>query len=344
MSTSVPNDYDRVAYPSMAHVQTFPEGLAIKGYLRGLEVAPPDRCRVLELGCGDGFNLVAMAFTHPGATYTGIDYSAEAIARGRRILGELGLWQIRLETADICQLEGLDPALGEFDYIMAHGVYSWVPAPVREALLATIGRLLAPHGVAFVSYLALPGAYLRELVRTIIRFHTQSTTDPVEKARQSRALLRLIGQGTTDTDLYTRLISAESAGIDEHTDEALFHDELSEESAPLLFTDFIAHAGRHRLQYLAEAEYLLPVSRALSDSARESLRPLDQSRVLLEQYLDFIEGRRFRQTLLCRPGLGAELKLERLDQLWVLCRATPTAIPASIIEEAPIELDRKSVV
>jgi SAM-dependent methyltransferase len=320
----------------MAHPQTFADCLSIKGFLRGLNVIPPDRCRVLELGCGDGFNLAAMAAIYPESSYTGIDYSAEAIERGRGFVAELGLKQIRLETADIRALDQLDPGLGQFDYIMAHGVYSWVPVEVRNALLAAIGRLLAPQGVAFVSYLALPGAHMRELVRTIIRFHTQATPNPTLQVEQSRSLLKLISTGTTLPNHYTQWVTDELALIENHAGEALFHDELSSVSAPLLFTEFIAHAGAHGLQFLSEAESLLPISRALTDEAREQLRPLEQNRVLLEQYLDFMEGRRFRQTLLCRPGLGEKLETGRLDQLWVSCRATPGNGPTGLADPTPI--------
>ena len=337
MNAPAATDYDRVAYPSMAHPQTFAEALAVKGLLRGLEVAPPDRARVLELGCGDGFNLAAMAVSRPGASYTGIDYAAEAIGRGRQMVGELGLNQIRLETADIRTLDRLEPQLGEFDYIVAHGVYSWVPADVREALLAAIGRRLAPQGVAFVSYLALPGAYQRELVRSMIRFHTRSEKDPHAQARQSKALLRLIAEGTHEPNHYTRWIAAELELIENHSEEALYHDELSAVSAPLLFTEFLAHAARHELQFLSEGEYLLPVGAALTESARAQLRPLEANRVLLEQYLDFVDGRRFRQTLLCRPGLGGELKTGRLDRLWVSFRAAPATNSSSLVEAAPLE-------
>ena len=331
------NDYDRVAYPTMAHSQTFAEALSIKGFLRGLNVARPERCRVLELGCGDGFNLAAMAAIHPESSYTGIDYSADTIARGRTFLAELGLKQIRLETADIRALDQLGSSLGEFDYIVAHGVYSWVPADVREALLAAIGRMLAPEGVAFVSYLALPGAYQREAVRSIIRFHTRGTPNPMDQVQQSRTVLNLIAKASLIPNHYTQWIATELAMIETHAGEALFHDELSSVSAPVLFTDFLGHAIHHGLHFLSEAECLVPVSRALSDEAREQLRPLENDRVLLEQYLDFLEGRRFRQTLLCRPGRGEKLDTARLDQLWVTCRALPSSQQTSLTDSAPLE-------
>lgn len=336
--TALPaNDYDAVAYPSMAHPQTFAENLAIKGLLRGLAVAPPDRCRVLELGCGDGFNLMAMAAAFPASQYVGLDYAADAIARGRAIAEELGFGQIRLEAADIRALDALAPALGEFDYIIAHGVYSWVPPDVRDALFTIVGRLLAPHGVAFVSYLALPGAHQRELVRTIIRYHTRAEADPTERARQSRAILRTIAKGTTEDNHYTRWISDELALIEQHSDSSLFHDELSAFSAPMLLTEFLGHAAPHGLQFLSEAEYLIPVGKLLTEDARKSLQPLEANRVLLEQYLDFLEGRRFRQTLLCRTELGRTLEHGNLDRLHVAWAATTKQPDAPLDAAEPLE-------
>ncbi|HWA24626.1 MAG TPA: methyltransferase regulatory domain-containing protein [Lacunisphaera sp.] len=325
------NDYDRVAYPSMAHPRTFAEGLAIRGFMRGLEVAPPDRCRVLELGCGDGFNLAAMAAVYPGSSYTGIDYSAQTVTRGRQMLADMGMAQIRLETADIRALDGLGFEPESFDYIIAHGVYSWVPADVRDALLAVIGRLLAPQGVAFVSYQALPGSYQREAIRSIIRYHTRGETNPEDQVAQSRAILRVIATGARVDNHYTRWIATELEEIEKRADEGLFHDELSAVSHPVLFTEFLAHAAGHGLQFLAEAEYLLPVAPGLTDEAKAKLKQLESNRVLMEQYLDFMEGRRFRQTLLCRPGLGMQLQTSRLDSLWLGCRAYLDAAPTGAI-------------
>ena len=94
-------------------------------------------CRVLEIGCGDGSNLIPMACHLPESRFAGVDLSAAAIAKGRRTIDDLGLANINLVAAD---LRDIGPDYGSFDYIIAHGVYSWVPAPVRDGLLAVCGR------------------------------------------------------------------------------------------------------------------------------------------------------------------------------------------------------------
>ena len=141
--------YDDVPYPSLAHVQTHPDRLATIAALFGLETAPVEKCRVLELGCGDGTNLVSMAYGLPNSEFIGIDAAGRAIAAGSEMTRDLSLHNVRLQQLNLMEFE----ADGErFDYIVAHGVYSWVPDPVRDRILAICSESLSPNGVAYVSY------------------------------------------------------------------------------------------------------------------------------------------------------------------------------------------------
>src|SRR4051794_31276297 len=158
--------YDEVRYRGQAFPQTHPDRLALLAALHGLEAADPDACGVLELGCGDGMNLVGMAAASPAMRVVGIDAAAAPLERGRMVADELGLGErVRLEAGGGRELGDL----GEFDYVIAHGLWSWVPPDVREALLAAMAGALAPAGVAFLSYIALPGGNLRLLGRDVAR-------------------------------------------------------------------------------------------------------------------------------------------------------------------------------
>jgi SAM-dependent methyltransferase len=134
--------------------QTHPDRLAAMARLFGMRPAPVTACRVLELGCGSGANLIPQAYYLPESRFTGIDMAAEPIAVARAMAGDLGLSNIDLRVAD---LRDLGTEVGEFDYIFAHGLYSWIPADVRDRLLAVCSERLAPQGVAFVSYNVYPG-------------------------------------------------------------------------------------------------------------------------------------------------------------------------------------------
>ena len=324
---------DSVAYPGLVHPQTHPTQLAPKARLFGLLPASPESCHVLELGCGDGTNLVAMAMAHPNSSYVGVDLSGAAIARGRAVVAESGVTSVRLIEGN---LTDIDASWGKFDYILAHGVYSWVPSAVRDAVLRVAGSLLAPDGVAFVSYLALPGAHLREMIRSITRFHTSATLDPEEKIHNAISVIGFLGRASTENSLYHQLLQNEFESLRHRDHGNLFHDELADISTPLFFRDFCAEANRYGLQFLTDAEYVEPPGFALTEEAIEVLKPLRENRLLYEQYLDLVHGRRFRQTLLCRAR--GELKLDRslMDTFFLACAADPVDAPEDLSGPEPL--------
>jgi predicted methyltransferase family protein/methyltransferase family protein/protein-lysine methyltransferase-like protein len=258
---------------------------------------------VLELGCGDGGNIVPMAVALPGARLLGIDSSERAIARGRELVQALGLPNVTLEVAAV---EELEPPRERFDYVIAHGVYSWVEDAVRDRLLALCRSVLSERGIAYVSYNALPGGRLSGALRDMLAFHTAGLDDPAERIAAARALLGLLAGSWTDEHEFGAVMRRQAERLLERSDATLFHDELAAVNHPVYFHEFAAHAARHGLQYLAEADFFEMQTGVLPDSvSAELLRVEDPLR--REQYLDFVKGRTFRQTLLCR----AELEVDR---------------------------------
>ncbi len=155
----------------------------------------------------------------------GIDSAATAIERGRALAASLDLTNVTLEPVAI---EDYEPAAGAFDYVIAHGVYSWVAPPLRDRLLALCGRALAPGGVAYVSYNALPGARIRQALRDMLRFHTAGLEDPRERAESARALLRFLVEGWPATREHTAALRHQAEQALERSDASLLHDELAE--------------------------------------------------------------------------------------------------------------------
>jgi SAM-dependent methyltransferase len=178
--------YDQVPYPSLAHVQTHPDRLATIAALFGLQTAPVERCRVLELGCGDGMNLISMAHGLPQSEFFGIDSAGRAIAEGNQTIDDLSLDNVRLQQLDLMKFAANDVA---FDYIIAHGLYSWVPDPVRDRILAICSECLSQNGIAYVSYNTYPGGHIRDMVREMMLFHVRGASDVGQKIAQGRALL-----------------------------------------------------------------------------------------------------------------------------------------------------------
>ena len=169
MSRQESTAYDAVSYPGLAFPQTHPDRLATMATLYGLPAVPPERCRVLELGCADGGNLIPMAYVLPESTFLGLDAAGSAVARGQEQIAALGLTNVTLLHVDLLDASNL----GTYDYVIAHGLYSWVPPSVQERVLAIASEALAPNGVAFVSYNALPGCHVRNAMRQMMRWHVR---------------------------------------------------------------------------------------------------------------------------------------------------------------------------
>jgi SAM-dependent methyltransferase len=296
--------YDAVDYPSFALPQAHPAHLYAVARMFGLRPAAVERCRYLEVGCGDGTHLIASAVGLPDATFVGIDRSAPAVDRGNRVVAELGLANVSLIAAD---LTGWEPPAGGFDYAVAHGLYSWVPAPVRDALLGLLARAIRPHGVAYVSYNTYPGCYVRRMVWEILRYHTAGVVDPAAKVPQALAMARFLRAGrpgNQPADAALALLDPELKEIIEARDAGvLYHDDLGEVNEPVYFHEFAAHAGRFGLRFVAEAEQHLMETRGFAPDVDGLLNGMASQDVLRkEQYIDFLRLRRFRQTLLCPDG------------------------------------------
>jgi SAM-dependent methyltransferase len=294
--------YDAVEYPSTALPNAHPGHLYAVARMFGCNPTPPAQCRVLEVGCGDGTHLIGCAVGLPDAKFVGIDLSAVAIDRGRQMVAELGLPNVKLYAADLTAWE---PPGEQFDYVLAHGLYSWVPAPVRDGLLALVRRALAPNGVGYVSYNTYPGCFVRRMVWEMMRFHTNGINNPAEKIGQAREFVRFLyaGRGVTKQGGLNLLTPELEALLKDHDPAVLYHDDLGAVNDPVYFHEFAAHLGRFGLRYVAETEPHTTEIRALPDEIEGVLRGLsDRDLILKEQYLDFLRLRRFRSTLLAADG------------------------------------------
>lgn len=314
--------YDTIAYAAQAHAQTHPSHLAAVATLRGKVPPPVATCRVLEVGCSDGANLLPMAASLPLAHFTGCDLSAQAIARATSTASELGIANVTLLQQD---LRELDDGAATYDYIIAHGFYSWVPAPAREALLALAARRLAPNGVLFVSYNTFPGCHIRQIAWEILHAHVDALPTPRERLDAARALASLLAEpGTTQTE-NDAFIRAEFARVATQTDSALFHDDLGVPNQPFYFREFTAALVPHGLAFLSEARLSTMTLTGLSPRVQQFMSGLDP--LAREQYLDYARMRRFRQSLVCRVDAPA-------------AAASPEAFAADLHAAASISLVR----
>ena len=307
MPSPAPTAYDKVLYPSYTRVQTHPDRLATIGKLLGMAPAPVERCRMLELGCGNGSNIGPIAFGLPESQFVGVDLAALPIANARKMVDELNLKNLTFHN---CSIAEVTRDLGRFDYIVCHGVYSWVPEEVRNAILRICRENLAPNGIAFVSYNAYPGNRLREMIREMMLFHTHGFEAPAEKIEQARALAGFVAAAQDETDLYRKFLKSEMEMFLRQDGNYFFHDALAEINTPFYFYQFMNAAHAHGLAYLGEGDFHMMLDLTLPPVVGKKLDELSGNRIAREQYLDFLRCRRFRQTLLCHDNVDLDLSLK----------------------------------
>jgi len=292
--------YDLLPYTEHAYAESHPDRLEVIARLSGFTTEPGRSAapRVLELGCGRGGNLLPMASAWPEATFVGVDLSEGHIRDASRVAAAAELGNVTLVCGDFADAR-LDD--GAFDFVLCHGVYSWVPLAARRGLLARIQGALAPAGVAYVSFNTLPGWYSRLAARDWMRFSARAS----------------LGGGPRDALHWLhRVVSPEHAGyraqlgaVHERllaTDAAyLSHEYLAEEHHPAYVSTFLDEAADAGLSYLGDA---LP-----SESAPELAPPDVQSRAAgLDlraslDLLDFTRDTAFRRALLVRSDTAATL-------------------------------------
>jgi methyltransferase-like protein/SAM-dependent methyltransferase len=341
MSESTLASYDELPYPRTPFADTHPDNLAAVATLFGLHPAPVDRCRVLELGCAGGGNLLPMAEALPDSRFVGIDLSRRQVEDGRRVAAELGLQNLDLRHLSILDV---DEDFGEYDYILCHGVYSWVPPAVREKILAVAARHLAPQGVAYVSYNTYPGCHGRGILRDLLLFHAGSAPTARERVARGRQVLDFLGRiregpGGRFGGSYWKVLMAEVEPLRHLSDSYLLHEHMEDINQPVLFHEFVARAEAHGLRYLGEAQLGAMAAGNFPPAIEKALRELADDVMQLEQYMDFLRNRSFRQTLLCRREVTPEwsLKPERLGAFSIASSArpvSPTAVLAAPGDES----------
>ncbi len=353
---SDPTSYDEVPYDSFPFAQSHPNRLATIAKLFRMQPAPLATCRVLELGCAAGGNLIPLAATMPQAHFIGVDASQRQIEQGLNTIRELDLNNIDLLHLDIIafdedeSLHSIADGELQFDYIICHGVYSWVPDLVQSKILEICNKYLSPQGIAYISYNTNPGWRMRGMIRDLMSYRADFFDTPSAKTQEARALLDFLAAAVPqDNNPYGMLLNSELEMLRTKADHYLFHEHLEEFNEPVYFHQFIDRAGTHKLKYLGEADFSMMaagnfppnvaamVRRLAGNSTSESdqtgkprvsadARQSDEvDPIQLEQYMDFVRNRMFRQTLLCREDAAIDRNgsPERLLDMYVASSAKP---------------------
>lgn len=298
--------YDEVPYPNNPFLQSHPDRLATIARLFGMEPKPIDDCRVLELGSGRGGNLIPMAEQMPHSQFVGVELSRVQQQEATEFAKRAQLSNIEFKHMNILDF-GADA--GEFDYILSHGVFSWVPTAVQEHILEICHTNLAPQGVAYVSYNTYPGWNMRGMIRDIMCYHASAGRfgSPQARVLQGRGLLDFLSQNTPDNNAFGMLLKSEVELIRCCEDGYLYHEHFEEVNDPIYFHEFNTRLQKHQLQYMGESDAASMYAGHLPGQVVATLQRIATDLIQMEQYMDFVKNRTFRQTLMCH----ANVKLDR---------------------------------
>lgn len=289
--------YDALPYPDFIHTKTDLNNLAGLATIMGLSPNEPRRCRVLEIACGTAANLISLATLYPGSHFVGFDLSPKQIEQGSKLIHDLNLSNIELHCEAI---QSYSPPPERFDYVIAQGVYSWVPDCVADELLKLCGRILSEQGLAFVSYNTYPGWHAKQMVRELLRQPTGEDVPRLQRFERGMQFLQEVIRSVPEETAYGKTLREELANLERSDPRYVAHEQFEEINRPKYFEQFVATAKSHGLAYLCEAN-LNNLHRANFNTAQI----LELQRLPLierEQRIDYFRRRSFRHSVLCRDN------------------------------------------
>lgn len=318
-------------YLTYAQPELHPSRIGAVAALSGYPAVSPSKCTYLELGCGDGGNLIPLAESYPSSSFVGVDLDPRAIALADARVKALGISNVRFIHSDLLTFELAHCGLNSFDYIVCHGLYSWVPAVVQERVFQIISSGLSERGLGYVSYNVLPGWRQRGVLRDIMRFGVSlgketlgkpqtEVLSPEERLKAGAQFLTFVsGVRQSEEDLYGKYLKEAISRL-QHADlPYLVNEYLGEYNEPVSFLQFMEQAKKSGLQYVGEARPALMFTEDLGERVDGFLKRSAASLLYREQLLDFCRNRMFRETILAKVGEAQPTTVSDLKRLPVLC-------------------------
>lgn len=302
--------YKELGYKSYPFPFTTPAYLEAYGTLVGLKPPTAKTARVLELGATYGGNIISQAAHNPEATFVGIELSQDQVEKGNKIIEDAKLDNVSLVQGDILNF---DESMGTFDYIIAHGFYSWISDEMKDKLLDIISNHLADNGIAYVSYNTYPGWHTMEEVRQLMLFanrgHDESTHK--EKVLRGKTVGSLVGAQILNYDNLkernSKFLGA-LRSVMQKDDYYVGHDHLEPHNDPCYLYQFNDHLKANNLAYVGDADLTLSMVRTYDESIADKLEQLaPNSQADQEQYLDFMLDTTFRKSIICKASAAKDI-------------------------------------
>lgn len=334
---SVQQHYEAIPYAAYVHGTTHPTRLAAKALLAGVTAPDPRTARVLEIGCGPGLNTITIAHTLPRARCVGIDVSSRHIDMARSIAAETSVDNVELRQAD---LRTFADAEG-FDYIIAHGVFSWVPDDVKDALARLCRSCLRPGGIAYISFNTLPGWAPAMTMRKLLGALPGPGMGVIDPSHR-KVVEALATQWRTDMRYIGWLRIAEQFLAADPS--YLTHDHLGVTNDPYYLLDFADYMGQRGMRYLGDAITPFGTTETVTPEVQQVMADLKLSPLQCEQMVDFAVAQTHRAALLVRDDTPVGgFTPQSLEDLLIATFLAPGPPGPDGLPAHYLTLDRKTV-
>ena len=309
-NTRMTKEQAKEIYADLGYLsQPFPYASApfLESYARllGLSPAPASTARILEIGSSYGGNLISQALFYPRATFTGIEIAPTQVDVGKTYIDQLGITNLDLLEGDVNERH---EQLGTYDYIIAHGFYSWVDEETKDNFLHLCKQHLAENGILYMSYNTYPGWHKMDSVRALLEFANKDidTLNHREKVRHSKTIASKLGALMLEYDTVKNQQASFLQSLRQtlqKQDCYVGHDHLEPVNTPVYFHQCMVHMAEHGFTYLCDCDLNLSFPEVYDETLRTKLQELAPHDPLArEQYIDFMLNTAFRKSLFTHKG------------------------------------------
>lgn len=304
------NTYNELVYKSNPFSYATARKVEAYATLYGLNPTDSRKARILELGSSFGGNILTQALYNPDNYYVGVDLSEEQVNIGKKFIEQLGLKNIELHQKDILEI---DEDFGKFDYVISHGVFSWVPDVVKEKMIWICNHNLNENGVAYLSYNTLPGwkegEKIREMMLYVNKYFPEK--EQGEKVRRGKVFMEIIAE---QMKLYPNISERKKNFIElaesiiKMDDYYIGHEHLEVFNDPMYLYQFVEMLEKEDLQYITDIDLRLSYSGIYRNETKEKIQQLSLGdNVIKEQVLDYLLDTQFRKSVICKKSQREKL-------------------------------------
>jgi len=253
----------------------------------------------LELGCGNGVTINALAVNHPKSQFWGLDFNPSHIVNAQE--------QARLANIENSQFfdlsfeETLDQDLPVMDFIVLHGIYSWVNEENRRHICALIKKMLRPGGVVYLSYNCLPGwsqaAPLRRLMAEFASREGGGVLEKLQTIKQVLPQLDALPLQYTQLNPYSKLVHETIAT---KSPQYVVHEYMNTNWDLFYFTDVAAQMHEIKMTYAASANVLENFMQTCAAQDTVKFIESQADHLMRELMLDYATNKRFRRDIYTR--------------------------------------------